>query len=471
MKIAIIGAGPAGLAAAYVLTKNNYKVDVYEADNKVGGLSASFTLWNQIVDIGPHRYFSNDNRVNKLWLEVVGDDFTMINRLTRILYKNKFFYYPIVLLNALFNLGIIEAMRCIFSYIKELTIPVKQDGSFECWVQGRFGKRLYEIFFKTYSEKLWGISCKQLDSDFASQRIKKLSLFEAIENAISFKKANKHATLVDRFAYPINGSGKVYQKMADFVINRGNSIFLNIEVKRVITDKLRITGIELPNGSSKKYDHVISSMPYTILIKNLVEAPDSIKRLASKLNYRNTIIVYLLINSTNTFPDNWIYVHSRELSIGRITNFRNWDSSLFGNESKTILALEFWCNLKDSLWETNDVDLVLIASSEMVRTGLILSESIEKGHVLRLNKSYPVYFKGYKSVLSPIEEFTNSISGLSVIGRNGSFKYNNQDHSILMGLLAAENIIEKKKHNLSKVNSDYTCYQESNKLSETGLLN
>lgn len=259
--------------------------------------------------------------------------------------------------------------------------------------------------------------------------------------------------------------------MADFVINRGNSIFLNIEVKRVITDKLRITGIELPNGSSKKYDHVISSMPYTILIKNLVEAPDSIKRLASKLNYRNTIIVYLLINSTNTFPDNWIYVHSRELSIGRITNFRNWDSSLFGNESKTILALEFWCNLKDSLWETNDVDLVLIASSEMVRTGLILSESIEKGHVLRLNKSYPVYFKGYKSVLSPIEEFTNSISGLSVIGRNGSFKYNNQDHSILMGLLAAENIIEKKKHNLSKVNSDYTCYQESNKLSETGLLN
>lgn len=461
MRIAIIGAGPAGLTAAYKLTKSKYKVDVYEAESHVGGLSASFSLWNQTVDIGPHRYFSNDKRVNELWLEVVGDDYNMVNRLTRIFYKKKFFYYPIVLFNALVNLGLIEATRCLFSYIVELLHPVKQDGSFENWVRGRFGKRLYEIFFKTYSEKLWGIPCKQLDSDFASQRIKKLSLYEAIENALFPKKSNKHATLVDRFAYPINGSGIVYKKMADYIVKQGNNIFLNTPVKRVCTNKLQVTDLELYNGKTMEYDHVISSMPYTILVKHLVEAPDNIKVLASKLTYRNTIIVYLLINSTETFPDNWIYVHSKELCMGRITNFRNWDRSLFGNEDKTILALEYWCNYKDTLWESSDSELISMASSEMVKTGLIKSKTIEKGHVVRVNKSYPVYNKGYKTILAPIEDFTNSIAGLSVIGRNGSFKYNNQDHSILMGLLAAENIIDNKDFDLSKINSDYDSYQES----------
>lgn len=471
MRIAIIGAGPAGLTAAYTLAKSNFKVDVYEAEIQVGGLSASFSLWNQTVDIGPHRYFSNDKKVNEIWLEVVGDDYNMVNRLTRIIYKKKFFYYPIMLFNALVNLGFFEASRCLFSYFKELLYPVRQDGSFESWVQGRFGKRLYEIFFKTYSEKLWGIPCKQLDSDFASQRIKKLSLYEAIENALLSKKENRHATLVDRFAYPIKGSGTVYKKMGDFVVKRGNSIFLNTPVKRVLTNNLKVTGIELFNGIIKEYDHVISSMPYTILVKHLMEAPESIIKLANKLTYRNTIIVYLLIDSTETFPDNWIYVHSKELRMGRITNFRNWDRSLYGNEDKTILALEYWCNYKDPLWESSDFDLISMASSEMVETGLIKSETIEKGHVLRLNKSYPVYDKGYKTVLAPIEEFTNSIFGLSAIGRNGSFKYNNQDHSILMGLLAAENIIQNKTFDLSKINSDYSCYQESYIISETGLQN
>lgn len=471
MKIAVIGAGPAGLTAAYTLSKNGYKVDVYEASSQVGGLAGSFKLWDQTVDMGPHRYFSHDKRVNELWLEVVDEDYSMVNRLTRIFYKKKFFLYPIQMINALINLGLWEAFRCLFSYLKELLRPVGQDGSFETWVQSRFGRRLYEIFFKTYSEKLWGIPCTQLDSDFASQRIKKLSLFEAVINALKLKKGEKHATLINRFAYPFNGSGAVYQKMADFVMQRGNALFLNTPIRRVLTNNLQVNGIELSDGSYKAYDHVISTMAFTTLVKNMVEAPDKIKALSNQLTYRNTILVYLLINTTETFPDNWIYVHSKDLSTGRITNFRNWSPSLYGDEKKTILALEYWCNFKDVMWMSSDGELIEKASFEMASTGLIKAESIEKGYVLRLNKSYPVYNKGYKEVLTPVEAFVNSIKGLSVIGRNGAFKYNNQDHSILMGLLAADNIMHEKGFDLSKINADYGCYQESYSLSEVGLNN
>lgn len=470
MKIAIIGAGPAGLTAAYILSKNNVKVDVYEATPKVGGLCASFTLWEQTVDIGPHRFFSNDRKVNDLWLEVVGKEYSMVNRLTRIYYKERFFLYPIKLINALRNLGFYEAFNCLTSYFKELAKPVKQDGSFETWVQGRFGKRLYEIFFKTYSEKLWGISCTELDSDFASQRIKKLTLFEAVKNSLFEGKGNKHQTLVDKFAYPHHGCGSVYEKMAIKISESGSSIFLNTPIKQIHTHKGNVTGIEFFDGSSQNYDHVISSMPYTVMVKHLTEASPHIKGLASKLQYRNTIIVYLLIDSMSIFPDNWIYVHSSEQRMGRITNFRNWSSSLYGNKKTTILALEYWCNKDDLFWKDSDKTILSLASSDIVGTNLVKSEYIKKGHVLRIDKSYPLYNKGYKEILLPIVKFTQSINGLSIIGRNGSFKYNNQDHSILMGLFAAENILYNKNHNLNNINSDYDSYQESCTITETGLM-
>lgn len=470
MKIAVIGAGPAGLSAAYVLTKNGYNVDIYEATSQVGGMSKSLNLWNQTVDIGPHRFFSKDKKVNELWMEVVKEDFNMVNRLTRILYKNKFFLYPINLINALSNLGFIEALRCLISYLLEIIIPTKQDSTFEAWVRHRFGKRLYEIFFKTYSEKLWGISCCQLDSDFASQRIKKLSFFEAIQNALFTSKDIKHATLLDRFAYPTKGAGMVYQKMTDYITAQGNNIYYNTPANRVLTKEKKVTGIELFNGEIKEYDQVISTMPYTLLVNNLKEAPLEIKAMAGQLKYRNTIIVYLLINATDAFKDNWIYVHSKELSMGRITNFRNWVPSLYGKEKKSVLAIEYWSNDCDNIWVSKDEEMISMASSEIVRTCLVNAERIESGYVLRIDKSYPVYFKGYKEFLSPIVDYTNSIKGLSTIGRNGSYKYNNQDHSILMGILAAENIVFNKNIDLSKINSDYENYQESSKLSETGLI-
>ena len=306
MKVAVIGAGPAGITAAYSLAKSNPQVDVYEASAEVGGLAKTVELWGQKVDIGPHRFFSTDKRVNALWLEVVGTDYQMVDRLTRIYYKNKFYGYPIKIFNVLKNLGLIQAALCFFSYMRECVYPTRQDGSFETWVQRRFGKKLFNVFFKTYTEKLWGVKCSELDSDFASQRIKKLSLYEAIKNALIKDKANKHKTLVEQFAYPLEGTGIVYKRMADFVRASGNNVYLNTPVFRVIDNGRKVIGIELEDGTFKEYDYVISSMPYTLMVSRLQNVPPKIKSLANNLKYRNTIIVYLLVDSVTLFPDNWI---------------------------------------------------------------------------------------------------------------------------------------------------------------------
>ena len=231
MRIAVIGAGPAGITAAYELSKaipegKINQLDVYEISPRVGGLSKSIELWNQIVDLGPHRFFSQDPRVNRLWLEVVEDNYDIVNRQTRIFYKNKFFDYPLKPGNALRGLGIFEAARCVLSYVWQRIFPTKDTSTFEGWVTNRFGKRLYQIFFKTYSEKLWGIPCDRLDSDFASQRIKKLNLFEAIKNALIQSRDNKHKTLVDQFAYPLKGTGWVYERMADKIRENGGKVHL-----------------------------------------------------------------------------------------------------------------------------------------------------------------------------------------------------------------------------------------------------
>ena len=250
---------------------------------------------------------------------------------------------------------------------------------------------------------------------------------------------------------------------------KGNRIILGCPIERVLTKNHQTVGIELSNGEQKQYDSVISTMPYTTLVKRMEEAPEAIKKLASQLTYRNTLIVYLRINASNTFPDNWIYMHSKELHVGRITNFRNWSPSLYGEDSKTILAMEYWCNDGDEQWLQPETDLINLAKKELVATGLIEMSLIEAGHVLRIPQSYPVYSKGYAEILEPIIQYTQSIGGLYTIGRNGSFKYNNQDHSILMGFLAAENIANNKQHNLHAINTDYGQYQESFSLAESGL--
>lgn len=469
-RVAVIGAGPAGMTAAYALARGGVQVEVFEASDQVGGMARSITLWNQRVDIGPHRFFSSDRRVNELWLGVVGRDYRMVNRLTRIYYGGKFYYYPLKPFNALLNLGPLQAVLCTLSFAREQIFPRPADGTFTTWVTSRFGRRLFEIFFKTYSEKLWGISCDDLDSDFAAQRIKKLSLFEAIKNALLPSGGTKHKTLVDEFAYPLGGTGMVYERMAEEVVRRGSAVRLRTPVRRVLTEGGRAVGLELMDGERRSYDHVVSTMPITLLVQGLDGVPEEVREAARSLRFRNTIVVFLRVESDALFPDQWLYIHAAELSTGRITNFRNWIPELYGDETSSIIAMEYWCYNEDPVWSADDHELVEKAKDELRRTGLVGSAPITDGSVFRVPRCYPVYERGYRERLKPVEEHLGRIENLHVIGRYGAFKYNNQDHSILMGILAAENILESASHDLWEINTDYETYQESATITESGLV-
>jgi len=470
MRVGIIGGGPAGMTAAFELARGGAAVDLFEASPHVGGMARSIPLWGQTVDFGPHRFFSRDTRVNRLWLEMAGRDYDMVNRLTRILYKDAFFHYPLRPFNALLNLGPLESLRCLASYGWQqlhATRPA-QDASFEDWVTRRFGHRLFTIFFKTYSEKLWGIPCAELDADFAAQRIKKFSLGEAIKNAFGAD-ASRHKTLVEQFAYPHGGNGSTYQRMADRCLALRGRIHLRTPVERVEAENGRATGLQLSDGTCHTFDHVVSSMPLTDLVSRMAGVPAEVVQAAARLRYRNTILVYLRVQGDGLFRDNWLYVHSTGLTTGRITNFRNWTPRICHGQADTILALEYWCYGDDTIWRAADAHLIDLATRDIRTAGLIGDRTILDGQVRRIEKCYPVYSRGFKEPLNVIIRYLRTIGGLSVVGRYGAFKYNNQDHSILMGLLAAQNILTDARHDLWAVNTDYE-YQESSVITETGLI-
>lgn len=472
MRVAVIGAGAAGITAAYELAKGGADVEVFEAGDAVGGLARTFELWGQKVDLGPHRFFSNDLRVNRLWLEVVGQDYEMVDRLTRIYYKKRFFNYPLKPANALWNMGIFQAIRCVASYFKEKIRPSFKEGeneTFESWVVGRFGRQLFEMFFKSYSEKLWGIRCDELDADFAAQRIKKFSLGEAIKSALGLGKG-KHKTLVDQFAFPLEGTGVVYERMADRVREMGGKVHLKAPVRRILHENRKVYGLELANGEVKHYDHVISTMPLTSLVKGLGDLPVEVEYACDQLKFRNTILVYLNVAAKDLFKDQWLYVHSPDLGTGRVTNFRNWVPQINGSSPNTILALEYWCYDEDKMWTQDEQELIAQATREMRSTGLIGDAQVMDGKVVRIRRCYPVYGRGYKAFLDPVVNHLRKYEGITPIGRYGSFKYNNQDHSILMGLLIAENLLHGTKHDLWQVNTDYSTYQESATITKTGLV-
>lgn len=470
-RVAIIGAGPAGITAAYQLAKGGAGVDVYEASDTVGGLARTIELWGQRVDLGPHRFFSSDRRVNELWLEVVGRDYCMVDRLTRIFYRNRFFHYPLRPGNALWNMGLANAAVCLASYAREKVFHGRGRRTvetFESWVVSRFGRRLFEMFFRSYSEKLWGIPCDELDADFAAQRIKKFSLGQAIVSVL--KSSRNHRTLVDRFAYPLRGTGAVYERMADRVRELGGRMHMNQRVDRVTHEDRRVTGLQLDTGEVRRVDHVVSTMPLTLLVRGLGALPEEVQRAIGALRFRNTILVYLHVDGTDLFPDQWIYVHSPDLRTGRITNFRNWVPELYQGATGSILALEYWCYDDDAMWSETDGQLIDRARAEIRSTGLIGSAAVLDGYVLRIRRCYPVYARGYKSHLDPVVGFLRQFQGLWPVGRYGAFKYNNQDHSILMGMLAADNILRDAGHDLWRINTDYETYQESAVIDETGLV-
>jgi protoporphyrinogen oxidase len=365
------------------------------------------------------------------------------------------------------GLGLLEAIHCVLSFCKVKIIRRKDESKFDNWVTNRFGRRLFEIFFKSYTEKLWGIDCSRLDADFAAQRIKKLSLYEAIKSALIGNRKNKHRTLVDEFAYPSLGAGHVYNKLAEKFMLSGGLLKLNSPIEKVELNGDSVL-IATSDTAAIPYDHVISTMPLTLLVEK-IGAPQEILDFTQMLKFRNTILVYLKVTGPNPFPDQWIYVHAEDLQTGRITNFSNWTSTIKKGQTENIICLEYWCYDDESLWMEADSKLIELASSELYSTSLIQNGAIKDGYVRRVPKCYPVYSSGYRNFLEPVQTYLNGITRITPIGRYGSFKYNNQDHSLLMGLLAAQKLLGQEKIDLWSINTDYE-YQESTRITATGLV-
>jgi protoporphyrinogen oxidase len=466
-KVGIIGAGPAGLTAAYELSKNaSFSCDLFEQSNEVGGMARSIILFDRILDIGPHRYFSNDLRVNMLWLEIIGDEYKMVDRTTRIFYKKKFYFYPLKPINALFNLGILESFLCVLSYFNSRFFKKYNLDTFEGWVSDRFGKRLYNTFFKSYTEKLWGISCDDLTSEFAKQRIKKFSLGEAIISSLKLNK-NKHKTLVDQFAYPIKGNGYVYEKMKIKFVNNNGNLFFNSQIESIeYINKKYFIKIE---NKIYEYDYLISTMPIDNFLNIFKNTLPNLNDSISLLSFRNTIVVYVKVDKLDLFIDQWLYIQDSNILSGRITNFNNWIPDIICNDTNTVLALEYWCFDFDDIWNYEKSQLSEIATKDLLNCGFIDDKNqVLDFEVIKVPKCYPIYKENYNLHLDKITNFLSEFPGLQLIGRYGSFKYNNQDHSILMGLLAARNILYNEKNDTWSINTDYE-YHESSKITATGL--
>jgi protoporphyrinogen oxidase len=468
MKTIIIGAGPAGLSCAYHLIKKGHDVEVIEASQHVGGMARSFDLWSQRVDLGPHRFFSKEKVVNEFFFDLLKKEYTLVNRQTRIYYNNRYFNYPLKPGNVLTNLPLKVITQIMWFYILQRIKPISNPKNFEEWVTNRFGEKLFEIFFKNYSEKLWGINCTQIDADWASQRIKGLSLSDAIKSAMNGNKGNKHKTLVDQFAYPKNGTGSLYERAAEYIVANGGTVNLETPVKKVLLDKSneKAIGVELRDGTIKKADSVVSTMPLTLLVKGFDDVPEEVQKAVNNLFFRNTILVYLEIDHDSLFTDNWLYIHSPEVKHGRITNFRNWCESLHKGKTSTILCMEFWCFENDVLWHEPEQQIIKLAEEEIFKIDLIPADAkILNSKVVKIPRCYPVYVTGYQRDLEIIIDYLNGIKGLYPIGRYGSFKYNNQDHSILMGILAADKIADNREIDLWQINTD-SDYQEEGKIKD-----
>jgi len=467
--VVIIGAGPAGLTAAYVLaTRYGITSTILEADSVVGGISRTVERNGWRFDIGGHRFFTKVAEVEALWHEILSDDDFMLRpRMSRIYYKGKYYDYPLKASNALRNLGPVEASRCVASYAWARVRPPKDQSTLEGWIVARFGWRLYRHFFKTYNEKLWGVPTSKMPADFAAQRIKNMSLSNAVMHALLPKRKQTHITsLIEEFQYPKYGPGMMWERCRDLVEAMGCRVLLDTRVVAIRHGEGRATGVVAETrGSELQVElpctQVISSMPISHLLQRM-DPPASGTAIAAAddLRYRDFLTVALVVPEEASFPDNWIYVHSPAVQVGRIQNFGSWSPYLV-KEGRTCLGLEYFVFEGDETWNRPDAELIEQAKHELGVLGLVEPTKVEDGFVVRMPKAYPFYDEHYRANVERIVEWLRAETpNVHPIGRNGMHRYNNQDHSMYTAMLTAENIAVGSHHDVWSVNVEAEYHEQ-----------
>ena len=462
-QVVVIGGGPAGLTAALELTKAGYCPLVMEKQDLVGGLACTQNYKGYHFDMGGHRFFTKSKEVEEIWWEILQANFLRRPRLSRIYYKKKFFYYPLKAINTLLGLGLVESVFIFLSYIRWRLFPYRVEETFEQWVTNRFGKRLFLTFFKTYTEKVWGISCSELKAEWAAQRIKDLSLKTALLNMV-WKPRKVIKTLIEEFHYPRLGPGMMWNAVRKTVEERGGAVQLGSDVVAIRRKGNRIESVVVSRDGKEivvRGTHFISSMPVTEFLKKLDPSPPpAVKAAAEHLKYRDFLTVCLIYDRPHLFEDNWIYIHDPGVKVGRVQNFKNWSPDMVPDASKTSLGLEYFCNAGDELWTMPDADLIRLGKKEMQQIGLASAADVLDGCVFRMRHSYPVYDADYRTYLAAIREFVDGLENFQTIGRNGLHRYNNQDHAMLTGILAARNLLWGEANDLWNVNAEQEYHEE-----------
>ena len=473
-KTLCIGAGPAGLTAAYELARSGHEVVILEAHpTDVGGIARTHKHHGFRFDIGGHRFFSKSAEIENLWTELLPDDFIVRDRSSQIYYNKNFYPYPLKAFETLKNLGLLETVRCIGSYLLVRLGPFKNPANFREWMTNRFGSRLFSIFFKTYTEKVWGRSCDEISTEWAEQRVQSFSLLEAVTNALtpSFIKRESSKTLLSTFRYPRLGPGMLWESTADKIRALGGEVRLNSRVTGILKEQNHWLVEYIESGARKtaKFSHVISSMPLTDL--NRILSPKLPASLGLEtLEYRDFILVALMTKSPDTFADQWLYIHDKDVRACRLQNFKSWSPEMVPSAEFNCYGLEYFCSEGDELWNMTDEELIALAKKESAHISLFAADSVVDACVIRQKKAYPIYSGDYQRRLDLLQkEIDQNYSGLFVVGRNGMHRYNNQDHAMMTGLLTARNIMAKKSQfDPWKVNQDAE-YLESGFIPTTPL--
>jgi protoporphyrinogen oxidase len=456
----VIGGGPAGLSAGYLLAKAGRKVIVLEAEDQVGGLAKTVVDPDGYrFDLGGHRFFTKNQEVNDLWLEIMGDEFLLRPRMSRIFWRGKYLDYPLKGTDVIKKLGPVELVLCGMSYLWAAVKPKGKEETFEDWVSNRFGKRLFKHFFKSYTEKVWGVSTKELRADWAAQRIKNLNFFSAAKAAF-FGNKDDITSLIDKFQYPRYGPGQMWEMMTNRIEEMGGEVRLESPAQRIDVEDGRVVRIHTPQGVIEPRG-TVSSLPLRHMVGlTSPGAPAEVQDAAQGLRYRDFLTVALVLDGQDLFPDNWIYIHEPDVRVGRIQNYRSWSPWMVPDPDTACVGLEYFAFKGDDLWTMDDDKLVELATRELEQLGLAKPEQVRRGYVVRVPLAYPMYDSEYAQRVASIRSWLDPLEDFVQVGRNGLHRYNNSDHSMLSAMRAVDNILRGEGHDIWAVNVESAYHEE-----------